>query len=166
MAQLSEMLVFLRKREGLSQQELAEKLKISRSSIGMYETGKREPDLETLEIFADFYNVNMDTLTGRSEPSGGLSPEGLEFARKFDVAKPELKAIIKRVLDGESKAEQKFENVSVVCRLDQRNKTICQPYTLAEGKAIPALNGGCEDYHPCDQCEACRLQVMSRFLGE
>lgn len=32
----------------------------------MYETGKREPDLETLEVFADFYNVDMNTLTGKS----------------------------------------------------------------------------------------------------
>lgn len=66
LAQLNDMLVFLRKRKGLSQQELANTLKISRSAIGMYETGKREPDLETLEIFADFYNVDMNTLTGKS----------------------------------------------------------------------------------------------------
>lgn len=66
MAQLSDMLTYLRKRKGLSQQELANTLKISRSAIGMYETGKREPDLETLEVFADFYNVDMNTLTGKS----------------------------------------------------------------------------------------------------
>ena len=65
MAVLSDMLSYLRKREGLSQQELADKLNMTRSAIGMYETGKREPDLETLEIFADFYNVDMNTLTGR-----------------------------------------------------------------------------------------------------
>lgn len=65
MAALPDMLVYLRKREGLSQQELADKLKMTRSAIGMYETGKREPDLETLEAFADFYNVDMNTLTGR-----------------------------------------------------------------------------------------------------
>lgn len=65
MTALSDMLSYLRKREGLSQQELADKLKMTRSAIGMYETGKREPDLETLEVFADFYNVDMNTLTGR-----------------------------------------------------------------------------------------------------
>lgn len=70
MAKLSDMLIYLRKRNGLSQQALSEKLGITRSAIGMYETGKREPDLETLEAFADFYNVDMNTLTGRSEASG------------------------------------------------------------------------------------------------
>lgn len=77
MAQLSDMLTYLRKRKGLSQQELAKNLKISRSSIGMYETGKREPDLETLELFADFYNVDMNTLTGKQpikETTGGMPP--------------------------------------------------------------------------------------------
>lgn len=65
MAKLCDMLIYLRKRNGLSQQELADKLEMTRSAISMYETGKREPDLETLEIFADFYNVDMNTLTGR-----------------------------------------------------------------------------------------------------
>lgn len=75
MAQLHDMLVFLRKREGLSQQELADRLEISRSTIGMYETGKREPDLETLEALADFYNVDMNTLTGNSRSYGFIPQE-------------------------------------------------------------------------------------------
>ena len=69
MASLSDMLAYLRKRENLSQQELADKLDMTRSAIGMYETGKREPDLETLEIFADFFNVDMNTLTGSKPPA-------------------------------------------------------------------------------------------------
>lgn len=64
MAQFSEMLTYLRKRSNLSQQDLADKLKLTRSAISMYETGKREPDFETLEAFADFFNVDMNTLTG------------------------------------------------------------------------------------------------------
>lgn len=67
MAKLGDMLTYLRKRSGLSQQALSDRLGITRSAIGMYETGKREPDLETLEVFADFYNVDMNTLTGRSD---------------------------------------------------------------------------------------------------
>lgn len=69
MPHYSDMLIYLRKRSRLTQQELADKTGLTRSAIGMYETGKREPDLETLEIFADFYNVDMNTLTGRTLPS-------------------------------------------------------------------------------------------------
>lgn len=51
---------------GYTQSELAEALGISRSRIGMYETGAREPDFETLEIIADFFNVDTDYLLGRT----------------------------------------------------------------------------------------------------
>ena len=67
MSRLSETLITLRKREGLSQQELAKRTGLTRSAIGMYEIGKREPDIETLTQLADFYQVDMDTLMGRSE---------------------------------------------------------------------------------------------------
>lgn len=66
MANFSDMLTYLRKRSNMSQQQLADATRLTRSAVSMYETGKREPDFETLEIFADFFNVSMDTLTGRS----------------------------------------------------------------------------------------------------
>ena len=56
----------LRNSCGLTQAEMAEKLGISRSTIGMYETGAREPDFETLEKIADFFNVDIDYLLGRT----------------------------------------------------------------------------------------------------
>ena len=77
MAALSDMLTYLRKRQGLTQQQLADKLNMSRSAIGMYETGKREPEIEVLEAFADFYNVDMNTLTGRV-PSPAPIPQGFQ----------------------------------------------------------------------------------------
>ena len=57
----------LRTSSGLTQAEIAEKLGISRSTIGMYETGAREPDFETLEKIADFFNVDIDFLLGRTD---------------------------------------------------------------------------------------------------
>lgn len=56
----------LRTSQGLTQEELAKRLKISRSTIGMYEKGAREPDFETLELIADFFNVDINYLLGRS----------------------------------------------------------------------------------------------------
>lgn len=57
----------LRNSCGLTQAEMAEKIGISRSTIGMYETGAREPDFETLEKIADFFNVDIDYLLGRTD---------------------------------------------------------------------------------------------------
>ena len=62
----------LRTSSGLTQVEMAEKLGISRSTIGMYETGAREPDFETFEKIADFFNVDTDYLLGRTEKTSIL----------------------------------------------------------------------------------------------
>ena len=59
----------LRIKSGLTQQEMADKLKISRSSVGMYEKGEREPSYELLEAIADFFNVDMNYLLGKKELS-------------------------------------------------------------------------------------------------
>ena len=62
MSHFSMKLMELRKQRGLSQQQLAEALGLSRSAIGMYETGKREPDMDVLQLFSDYFNADMNTL--------------------------------------------------------------------------------------------------------
>ena len=66
----------LRMDRGITQEQLASMLKVSRSTIGMYETGSREPDFETCEAIADIFNVDMDYLLGRSnvERKAPLTP--------------------------------------------------------------------------------------------
>lgn len=49
---------------GFSQREVAEELKIDRSQIASYETGRTQPDIETLGKLADFYNISVDWLLG------------------------------------------------------------------------------------------------------
>lgn len=68
MATFSERLKLLRQNYGLSQQKLADKIgTVSKSSINMYERGDREPSIETMEAFADFFNVDLAYLFGRSD---------------------------------------------------------------------------------------------------
>ena len=57
----------LRIRSGYTQDGLAEALGLSRSAVSMYENGNREPDFETLEKIADFFNVDMNYLLGSSK---------------------------------------------------------------------------------------------------
>jgi len=61
----------LRRQSGLTQADLANKMNISRSSVGMYEKGEREPDFETLEAIADFFNVDMNLLLGKADMHAG-----------------------------------------------------------------------------------------------
>lgn len=60
-------LKFLRKQKGLTQQTMAEMINTSRSCISNYESGSREPDNETLKNLADYFDVSVDFLFGRSE---------------------------------------------------------------------------------------------------
>lgn len=55
----------LRLKKEMTQEDLAKILGVARSAVGLYEQGRREPDFETLEKIADFFNVDLDTLTGR-----------------------------------------------------------------------------------------------------
>ena len=57
----------LRNRKGLSQAEFAKQIGVSKSSVNMYERGEREPNFETLESIADYFNVDLDYLMGKSE---------------------------------------------------------------------------------------------------
>ena len=66
MANFQSVLKLLRKSKGLTQDDLAKALKVSRSTIGMYENGSREPDYETTEAIADYFNVDIDYLLGRT----------------------------------------------------------------------------------------------------
>ena len=66
MSDFKSVLRTLRLSRGLTQEDLARSLKISRSTIGMYERGDRQPDYETLESIADFFNVDIDYLLGRT----------------------------------------------------------------------------------------------------
>ena len=61
-----DMLKYLRTMHGISQAELAKIIGVSPSAIGMYETGEREPNFEIEEKMADFFNVTLDTLRGKS----------------------------------------------------------------------------------------------------
>ena len=57
----------LRLENNLTQEELAEKLGKAKSTISMYENGNREPDYETLEEIADYFNVSIEYLLKRTD---------------------------------------------------------------------------------------------------
>lgn len=81
----------LRIEKGMSQDQLSKAIGVSRSAIGMYEQGKREPDFETLEVIADFFNVNMDYLLGRSNiQTPQLKKQIKDYVMVFDDVEIEL----------------------------------------------------------------------------
>ena len=63
----------LRLESKLTQKEFAHIIGLSESTIGMYERNQREPAFEVLEAIADYFNVDMDYLTGRSSVRRSVS---------------------------------------------------------------------------------------------
>lgn len=59
---LSQNLIFLRKSKKLTQGELAEKINYSDKTISKWENGDALPDIETLYLIAQFYEVTIDAL--------------------------------------------------------------------------------------------------------
>ena len=67
MTKLPEILLLLRNMQGLTQEQAAEGPGITYRSYRRYETGEREPTASVLVQIADFYDVSLDYLVGRSE---------------------------------------------------------------------------------------------------
>ncbi len=57
----------LRKEKGISQLKLAMDLNMNQNSISRYESGAREADYATLIMFADYFDVSIDYLLGRTD---------------------------------------------------------------------------------------------------
>lgn len=83
----------LRKAKGLSQAVLAERLGMSKSTIGMYETGDIKPSVDVIEALAEFFNVNKGYLMG--EEDYGLyymDPAVVAMAREL-YERPEMRVL-------------------------------------------------------------------------
>ena len=68
-------ILYCRKKAGLSQEALAEKLGVSRQAVSKWETGDAVPELSKLVLLAKAFDVTTDWLLSESEPEPEESPE-------------------------------------------------------------------------------------------
>jgi transcriptional regulator with XRE-family HTH domain len=64
---LTDKIKYLRKSNDLTQQEMADILKIKRSTYTNYESGKILPPIDKLELLAEHFKVSIDYLLGRTD---------------------------------------------------------------------------------------------------
>lgn len=115
--EFKDMLKYFRKRDGYTQSELAEKLGVSASRISMYEAGEREPDFETEEKIADFFNTDLNTLRGRDTEQEVLP---YEIARKYSNLSIDGKGIINHAIESEyNKEQERIERFKKVLELQK-----------------------------------------------
>ena len=89
MQSLGERLAALRKEKGLSQAELAKLLNMGQSTIAMYERNRRTPDPATLNRLADFFDVSVDYLLGRTDKRKRLKEESRRQGEQPILAREE-----------------------------------------------------------------------------
>lgn len=99
---IGERICLLRRRQGWSQAELAKHLRVSPSTVGMYEQGRREPSLDGAVELSRMFGVSVDyLLTGKPlseedvramEQAIGQSLAGIEENRK-GFSKEELEVL-------------------------------------------------------------------------
>ena len=86
---LSENLQFLRAREGLTQEQLAEQLDVSRQSVSKWESNASYPEMDTLLKLCDIFHTDLDTLLrgsaekSLSEDTAGYDRFMTSYARKI-----------------------------------------------------------------------------------
>lgn len=82
---LGNRIAMLRKQTGISQKELADRLGVSASSIGMYEQGRREPSADRLVQMAAVFGVSTDyLLTGQISDAHDEQVVGTLLSRAAD----------------------------------------------------------------------------------
>lgn len=125
---LSNRLKQLRHENNLLQKEVAQKLKITTSAYGFYEQGKRTPDADTLNKIADYFNVSVDYLLGRTNDKTAPIPKEDTPEEKISklVKENKIKTLAAH-FDGEDITDDDVEDIKnfiefVVQKRKKKNK--------------------------------------------
>ena len=81
-----EALYQFRRERGLNQEQLAEKIGVSRQAVSKWETGEASPDLPNLLALADALDVSLDTLCGRADREAAAPPPSGELITAILIA--------------------------------------------------------------------------------
>lgn len=79
---VGENIIFLRKRNGMTQEALSERINVSRQTVAKWERGESEPDCSSLMRLSTLFNVTIDALVGNvdeDQKTVGVAPKGKYF---------------------------------------------------------------------------------------
>lgn len=91
-------LTSLRKMKKLTQSEMASILGVARTTYSSYEQGRRTPDVDIQNKIADYFDVSLDYLHGRSDESQDNDPNLLVAAHiDDDVSEQDMEDILRYI---------------------------------------------------------------------
>lgn len=100
--------------KGLTQEELGKLVNKSKNNISQYETGKREPDLQTLNKFAEIFNCTVDYLLGNTEQRNTAIIEGEKLPKELRDIGVEYLVVAKEMQDKEIPPEDIRKIISII----------------------------------------------------
>jgi transcriptional regulator with XRE-family HTH domain len=101
MLKYGDRIAHLREKRSLTQEELSNKIGISRAALSHYETSRREPDYETINKIANFFNVTIDYLLGRTDqPQTVLDVDIRDFVESLDLTDENIMNKFSLTVDG------------------------------------------------------------------
>lgn len=109
---LGKRLKALRNEKKIFQKKLASDLNLSQETISLYESNKREPDYETLNRIADYFDVSIDYLLGRTHIKETID-------NYIDEKIPHL---ISEDITNYNKSNNNFINISTIVKLSLKNQ--------------------------------------------
>jgi transcriptional regulator with XRE-family HTH domain len=87
----------------MTQEELARKLEITRASLSHYENNRREPDHETTQKLANFFDVSVDYLLCRThDRKSAVYLETREFTDSLELSDQEILRKFNLTIDGKA----------------------------------------------------------------
>lgn len=116
----------VRKKKGLSLQQVADAVGLGNNTISRYETGKREPKLETWKKLAEYFNVPTSYLMGLSDDVDGWK----EWAKSTGYSVKQIKNEIKRLIE----TKRLDSSTDVQHQIDQAVKSLdSASYSTTQG---------------------------------
>ena len=105
---------FLRERLGMTQEGLGKAIGVRQSTINRYEMGNAEPAFVRMVAFADFFDVSLDYLFGRTdEPRGKLYDYEPDVLREKFEDEAKMKAFVEFCFEPGSAGNEKLKAVLV-----------------------------------------------------
>lgn len=99
----------LRKEKGLTQQDVADRLRVNKQTISGYERGIRKPDFEKLDELADLFDVSIAYLVGSQEDRGAYPRHDYKVQADdgswilveaaYKKAPEDIRALVRRILE-------------------------------------------------------------------
>ncbi|MCM1044721.1 MAG: helix-turn-helix domain-containing protein [Candidatus Gastranaerophilales bacterium] len=177
----SEKLKEIRKKEGISQEQLAERIGVSRQAITKWETGKGLPDVENMVIIAEIFKTTIDELL--MDSAAKIAPEtfvytsetiyDIDCAKHFDINIGSAAAILLSSGDDEKLhiklSSEMLENLASLFKIkldEKKNRldVICQNKDkLSRYEAEEALT--VEIVLPSQYSDTCEIAASVKFLA-